>query len=73
VPFVAKVPEPSKENIIFKLPNPWTMPILSLLCEITNERDLKLNLKFEMERSLQALGCQHKGYRAVDAARVSHA
>ena len=55
VPFVAKVLEPSKDNMIFKPPNPWTMAILSLLCEIYNERDLKLNLKFEMERLFKHL------------------
>lgn len=55
VPFVAKVLEPCKANMIFRPPNPWTMAILSLLCEIYNERDLKLNLKFEMERLFKHL------------------
>jgi CCR4-NOT transcription complex subunit 1 len=55
VPFVAKVLEPCKDNMIFKPPNPWTIAILSLLCEIYNERDLKLNLKFEMERLFKHL------------------
>ena len=60
VPFVAKVLEPAKDNMIFKPPNPWTVAILSLLCEIYNERDLKLNLKFEMERLFKHLDVNMK-------------
>jgi len=60
VPFVAKVLEPCKGNIIFNPPNPWTMAVLSLLCEIYNERDLKLNLKFEMERLFKHLDVNMK-------------
>ena len=55
IPFIAKVLEPCKDNIIFRPPNPWTMAVLSLMCEIYNERDLKLNLKFEMERLFKHL------------------
>ncbi|GIY40367.1 CCR4-NOT transcription complex subunit 1 [Caerostris extrusa] len=40
VPFVAKV---------FKPPNPWTMGIMKVLCEMHKEPDMKLNLKFEIE------------------------
>ena len=55
IPFVAKVLEPAKDSIIFKSPNPWTNAVLGLLKEIYNERDLKLNLKFEMERLFKHL------------------
>lgn len=47
--FVVKVFESVKDNMIFKLLNFWMVVILLLLCEIYNECDLKLNLKFEME------------------------
>ena len=55
IPFIAKVLEPAKDSIIFKTPNPWTVAVLALLKEIYNERDLKLNLKFEMERLFKHL------------------
>jgi hypothetical protein len=48
IPFVAKLLESSKDSIVFKAPNPWLMAILGLLVEIYNEKDLKLNLKFEV-------------------------
>lgn len=34
---------------VFKPPNPWTMSIMNVLCELHQEPDLKLNLKFEIE------------------------
>ncbi|XP_043234309.1 CCR4-NOT transcription complex subunit 1-like isoform X1 [Amphibalanus amphitrite] len=49
VPFVAKVLESCAKSKIFKPPNPWTMGIMNLLAELHQERDLKLNLKFEVE------------------------
>ena len=55
IPFIAKVLEPAKDSIIFKPPNPWTAAVLALLKEIYSERDLKLNLKFEMERLFKHL------------------
>ena len=55
IPFIAKVLEPAKDSIIFRPPNPWTTAVLALLKEIYSERDLKLNLKFEMERLFKHL------------------
>ena len=49
VPFVAKVLESCEKSKIFKPPNPWTMGILNVLCELHQLPDLKLNLKFEVE------------------------
>ena len=49
VPFVAKVLEPASKSRIFQPPNPWLMAILSVLVELHNESDLKLNHKFEIE------------------------
>jgi CCR4-NOT transcription complex subunit 1 len=49
VPFVAKVLEPACKSRIFQPPNPWLMAILSVLVELHNEPDLKLNHKFEIE------------------------
>ena len=60
IPFVAKVLEPAKDSIIFKPPNPWTAAVLGLLKEIYSERDLKLNLKFEMERLFKHLEVEIK-------------
>jgi CCR4-NOT transcription complex subunit 1 len=60
IPFVAKVLEPAKDSVIFKPPNPWTAAVLGLLKEIYGERDLKLNLKFEMERLFKHLEVEIK-------------
>ncbi|CAK8681219.1 CCR4-NOT transcription complex subunit 1-like isoform X2 [Clavelina lepadiformis] len=49
VPFVAKVLESVGKSKVFKLPNPWTEAIMSVLVELHMEPDLKLNLKFEVE------------------------
>ena len=49
VPFVAKVLEPASKSRIFQPPNPWLMTILSVLVELHNEPDLRLNHKFEIE------------------------
>uniref|UniRef100_H2YFJ7 CCR4-NOT transcription complex subunit 1 n=1 Tax=Ciona savignyi TaxID=51511 RepID=H2YFJ7_CIOSA len=49
VPFVAKVLESVGKSKVFKLPNPWTEAIMSVLVELHREPDLKLNLKFEVE------------------------
>ena len=49
VPFVAKVLESAGKSKIFMPPNPWLFSILSVLVELHNEPDLKLNHKFEIE------------------------
>ncbi|KAG8177929.1 hypothetical protein JTE90_000793 [Oedothorax gibbosus] len=49
VPFLAKVLESCAKSKVFKPPNPWTMGIMKVLCELHKEPDLKLNLKFEVE------------------------
>jgi CCR4-NOT transcription complex subunit 1 len=49
VPFVAKVLEPAGKSKIFQPPNPWLLSMLSVLVELHNEPDLKLNHKFEIE------------------------
>ncbi|KNC78974.1 hypothetical protein SARC_08613 [Sphaeroforma arctica JP610] len=49
LPFIAKVLEAVKHSAVFSPPNPWTMGILRLLCELHRLPALKLNLKFEIE------------------------
>jgi CCR4-NOT transcription complex subunit 1 len=49
VPFVAKVLEPASKSKIFQPPNPWLWSMLSVLVELHNEPDLKLNHIFEFE------------------------
>jgi CCR4-NOT transcription complex subunit 1 len=41
--------EPCHSSIAYRPPNPWTMGILSLLAEIYNLPNLKMNLKFDIE------------------------
>lgn len=47
--FVAKVIEGVKDSKVFKLPNPWLMAILSVLRELSELEDLKMNIKFEVQ------------------------
>uniref|UniRef100_A0ACD5TIG6 Uncharacterized protein n=1 Tax=Avena sativa TaxID=4498 RepID=A0ACD5TIG6_AVESA len=49
VPFTSKILEPCHSSIAYRPPNPWTMGILSLLTEIYNLPNLKMNLKFDIE------------------------
>lgn len=56
VPFIAKILESCAKSKVFKPPNPWTMGMLKALVELHQEPNLKLNLKFEVEVLLKALG-----------------
>ncbi|ONM32131.1 transcription regulator [Zea mays] len=49
IPFTSKILEPCQSSIAYRSPNPWTMGILSLLAEIYNLPNLKMNLKFDIE------------------------
>ncbi|ORY87999.1 CCR4-Not complex component, Not1-domain-containing protein [Protomyces lactucae-debilis] len=49
LPFVCRILEQTPASKVFKPPNPWTMGILSLLVELYENADMKLNLKFEVE------------------------
>jgi len=55
VPFVAKVLDGTKESQVFRPPNPWVMGLMSLLREIYDVDDLKMNIKFEVEVLCKAL------------------
>jgi CCR4-NOT transcription complex subunit 1 len=55
IPFVCKTLEGAVKSKVFKPPNPWLMSILSLLAELYQFADLKLNLKFEIEVLYKAL------------------
>lgn len=47
--FVAKIVEGTKESKIFKPPNPWLMALLSVMRELYEIEDLKMNIKFEVQ------------------------
>ncbi|XP_065678715.1 CCR4-NOT transcription complex subunit 1 isoform X1 [Hydra vulgaris] len=49
VPFVAKILEACAKSKIFKPYNPWLMGAMSVMVELHQMPDLKLNLKFEVE------------------------
>ncbi|XP_008658994.1 CCR4-NOT transcription complex subunit 1 isoform X3 [Zea mays] len=49
IPFTSKILEPCQSSIAYRPPNPWTIGILSLLAEIYNLPNLKMNLKFDIE------------------------
>ncbi|PWZ09928.1 CCR4-NOT transcription complex subunit 1 [Zea mays] len=46
---IVEILEPCQSSIAYRPPNPWTMGILSLLVEIYNLPNLKMNLKFDIE------------------------
>ncbi|KAJ6835455.1 CCR4-NOT transcription complex subunit 1 [Iris pallida] len=60
IPFTSKVLEPCQSSLAYKPPNPWTMAILSLLTEIYNLPNLKMNLKFDIEVLFKNLGVDMK-------------
>jgi CCR4-NOT transcription complex subunit 1 len=47
--FVAKIIEGCKDSVVFRPPNPWLMPILSVMRELYEIEDLKMNIKFEVQ------------------------
>ncbi|PWA61470.1 CCR4-Not complex component, Not1, C-terminal [Artemisia annua] len=49
IPFTSKILESCKNSLAYQPPNPWTMAILGLLTEIHAMKNLKANLKFEIE------------------------
>ncbi|XP_078446307.1 transcription regulator isoform X2 [Wolffia australiana] len=60
IPFTSKILEPCQSSLAYKPPNPWTMGILSLLSEIYNLPNLKLNLRFDIEVLFKNLGVDLK-------------
>lgn len=66
IPFVAKLLEPCKNSRVFKPPNPWVIAILALLLEIYSEKDLKLNLKFEIEMLFKHLQLELKDVKPAN-------
>lgn len=55
IPFVCKILEQAQYSKVFKLPNPWTLGVLSVLVELYKVVDLKLNLRFEIELLFNSL------------------
>lgn len=60
VPFVSKVLLGAKSSEVFMASNPWMRTVLSLLKEISQVEDLKLNLKFELPSLLSQLDIDTK-------------
>ena len=57
-------------STIFRPPNPWLMEILSVLKELYDFADLKLNQKFEIEVLCKALDLDHKTLEASTCIRA---
>ncbi|KAJ4795845.1 transcription regulator [Rhynchospora pubera] len=60
IPFTSKILEPCQSSIAYRPPNPWTMGIMSLLAEIYNLPNLKMNLRFDIEVLFKNLGVDVK-------------
>jgi len=64
LPLVCKVLEGVKDSKVYKLPNPWTSAIMSLLAEIHDVPNLRTNLMFEVE-----VLCKHLDIKLQDLKR----
>jgi CCR4-NOT transcription complex subunit 1 len=54
--FVAKIVEGARISKVFRPPNPWLMALLSLLRELYELEDLKMNIKFEVQVLCKNIG-----------------
>lgn len=66
VPFVAKILEACAKSRVFKPPNPWLMATMSVMAELHQLPDLKLNLKFEVEVLCNTLTLDLKSIQPAD-------
>jgi len=64
LPLVAKVLEGVHKSKVYKLPNPWTTAIMSLLAELHDVPNLRTNLMFEVE-----ILCKHLDIKISDLKR----
>merc|ERR1719261_1290648 len=64
LPLVCKVLEGVQGSKVFKIPNPWTTAVLSLLSEIHDVPNLRTHLMFEVE-----VLCKHLGHNLGDLKR----
>ena len=63
--FVAKVLEGCNESKVFRPPNPWLISLLSVMRELYELEDLKMNIKFEVQ-----VLCKNIGVRIEDIPRT---
>jgi len=66
VPFVAKILEACGSSKVFKPPNPWLMGTMSVMAELHQLPELKLNLKFEVEVLCNTLTLDLKEIKPAD-------
>lgn len=69
IPFICKAMAMAATSLVFRPPCAWTDEILSILIELYEFADLKLNLKFEIEVLCKALNVDHKTIMPSDAIR----
>ncbi|PVI06124.1 Not1-domain-containing protein [Periconia macrospinosa] len=70
ITFTCRVLAEAVHSNIFRPPNPWLMEILSVLKELYDFADLKLNQKFEIEVLCKALDLDHKTLEASTCIRA---
>ena len=61
VPFTCAVLSEGVKSVVFKPPNPWVMEIISLLLELYDTKEIKINQKFAIEVLLRDFGLPEKG------------
>jgi CCR4-NOT transcription complex subunit 1 len=64
--FIAKIVESCKDSKVFRPPNPWLMNILSILKELYEIDDLKMNIKFEVQVLYKNIGIKIEDVPASD-------
>ncbi|KAF9739933.1 hypothetical protein PMIN06_011760 [Paraphaeosphaeria minitans] len=70
IPFTCKVLAQAAKSVIFQPPNPWLMEILSVLKELYEHAELKLNQKFEIEVLCKGLNIDPKDIEASTCIRM---
>jgi CCR4-NOT transcription complex subunit 1 len=71
LPFTCKVLSTAKDSESFMPPNPWTLQLLSVLLELYEFPELKINLKFEIEVLCKALEFDMKSIEPSTLVRSS--
>ncbi|CAD7952837.1 unnamed protein product [Amoebophrya sp. A25] len=67
LPLVCKILEGVAKSKVFRLPNPWTQAVLSLLAEIHDIENLRTNLVFEVEVLCKTLDIQIKDLKRSES------
>ena len=69
LPFICNVLESATQSSLFEPPCAWTMEIIRVLLEVYHIEELKVQLKFDIQRVCTALGVDEKKIEPADSIR----